>query len=327
LPIGKWHLGEAAAMTPHAQGFDESLAVMGGAAAAGAGGGAAAAAEGAGAAAASTANQQALYQMAFDVGLEGAAADAFVASGGTMGSTAAGGGGVGLGAATGTAAAPGVTSPVGQDLSYQAFDAGAPPPAGLPDTPIPGAPGSDTLAKVGATAGTGTALSRIMDGKSTPADWVNVLGTAGATGLGMYSANQQANTLADLAEKSRADRAPFLGRANEWLTNPSAYIEGPGQAAMKGTLAGLSAKFGNPIGSGAALQFATDAGLRDWRDAVTGMANLGLSGEDTRARLGIGAAGAEADMWSNLGGGISEIVNPRRSLADLLREYRSAGLI
>src|SRR3990167_3538909 len=82
-------------------------AAMGGAAAAGAGGGAAAAA------AASTANQQALYQMAFDVGLEGAAADAFGASGGTMGSTAAGGGGVGLGAATGTAAAPGVTSPVG----------------------------------------------------------------------------------------------------------------------------------------------------------------------------------------------------------------------
>src|SRR3990167_9790950 len=201
------------------------------------------------------------------------------------------------------------------------------PPAGLPDTPIPGAPGSDTLAKVGATAGTGTALSRIMDGKSTTADWVNVLENAGVTGLGMYSANQQANTLADLAEKSRADLAPFLGRANEWLTNPSAYTEGPGQAAMKGTLAGLSPTFGNPIGSGAALQFATDAGLRDWRDAVTGMANLGLSGEDTRARLGIGAAGAQADMWSNLGGGVSELVNPRRSLADLLREYRSAGLV
>ena len=32
LHIGKWHLGEAPTMTPHAQGFDESLAVMGGAA-------------------------------------------------------------------------------------------------------------------------------------------------------------------------------------------------------------------------------------------------------------------------------------------------------
>ncbi|MDO9489980.1 MAG: sulfatase-like hydrolase/transferase, partial [Sphingomonadaceae bacterium] len=32
LHIGKWHLGEAATMTPQAQGFDESLAVLGGAA-------------------------------------------------------------------------------------------------------------------------------------------------------------------------------------------------------------------------------------------------------------------------------------------------------
>lgn len=32
LHIGKWHLGEAPALQPHAQGFDESLAVLGGAA-------------------------------------------------------------------------------------------------------------------------------------------------------------------------------------------------------------------------------------------------------------------------------------------------------
>jgi arylsulfatase A-like enzyme len=32
LHIGKWHLGEAPALQPHAQGFDESLAILGGAA-------------------------------------------------------------------------------------------------------------------------------------------------------------------------------------------------------------------------------------------------------------------------------------------------------
>jgi hypothetical protein len=49
-------------------------------------------------AAGAAANQAGLAQMAADAGLSGAAADAFVASGGTMGSTAFGGGGVGFGA-------------------------------------------------------------------------------------------------------------------------------------------------------------------------------------------------------------------------------------
>ena len=173
----------------------------------------------------------------------------------------------------------------------------------------------------------GTALSRIIDGTATNSDWISVLGTAGATGLGMYSAGQQANSLERLAEQARVERAPFLSKANEWLANPQAYAEGPGQAAMKGTLAGLSAKFGNPIGSGAALQYATDAGLRDWRDAVTGMGNLGLAGQDLRANLGVGAAARTGDIYTTLGGGVSRIANPPRSLADLLRDYRSSGLI
>jgi hypothetical protein len=142
----------------------------------------------------------------------------------------------------------------------------------------------------------------------------------------MYSANQQSGALERLAEQSRADRAPYLQASQGWLANPQSYIEGPGQAALQGTLAGLSAKFGNPIGSGTALQLATGAGLQNWQNAVTGFGNLGLSGEDTRAQLGMGAAQAGADMWGNLGGGISRVVNPPRSLADLMREYRSLGL-
>ncbi len=179
----------------------------------------------------------------------------------------------------------------------------------------------------GYAAAGATPLARLTGMSQPTSDLLSVLGTVGATGLGAYSANRQSDQLAGLAAQSRADRAPFLGAATNYLNNPQAFIEGPGAAAMKGTLAGLSAKFGNPIGSGAALQYATDAGLKNWLDATTGLANIGLSGEDTRARLGSAAIGKEGDIYTTLAGGAADLLNPRRTLADQLRELKSAGLI
>lgn len=177
-------------------------------------------------------------------------------------------------------------------------------------------------------ASQGTALSRLLGLTPQQGDLLSVLGTGGATGLGMFSANKKAKALKDIANQSRADRAPFLNTATNYLNNPSAYIQGPGQAALKGTLHALSAKFGNPIGSGSALQIATDSALQDWRNATTGFANIGLSGEDTRSQLLAGSAGAESDIYTTLAGGASDIINPRRrSLADLAREMKSVGLI
>ena len=139
----------------------------------------------------------------------------------------------------------------------------------------------------------------------------------------MFSANQQANTLERLAAENRADRLPYLQASQGYLADPESYVSGPGAAAMKGTLAGLSAKFGNPIGSPTAMAISNEAALRDWRDAVTGFGNMGLSGADTRANLGMAGATADANKWTTLAGGISNVVNPPRSLADLLREYKT----
>lgn len=180
--------------------------------------------------------------------------------------------------------------------------------------------GGTTAGGLTAAAGS-TALSRIIDGTASTGDWVQVLGTAGSTALGMGASNQQAKTLADIANQNRADRLPYLNKSMEYLNNPEAYGAGPGQAAMKSTLQGLSTR-GNPLGSGTSLQLATDAGLRDWRDAVTGFGNMGLSGSDTRANLGMASANATKDMWSNLAGGVSDLVNPKKSIADWMREYK-----
>ena len=261
-----------------------------------------------------------------------------IAGAGLAGLAGGGAAAAGAGALEGTAGYAGVSAPVGTALATGAQEATIADlvATGMSQEAATAAvmSGGETLSGVGTGLGyggtgtTGTAsLSRLLGLNQNQSDWASVLGTLGATGLGAYSANQQSNALENIAAQSRADRAPFLGAATNYLNNPSAYIEGPGQAAMKGTLAGLSAKFGNPIGSGAALQFATDAALGDWRNAVTGFANIGLSGEDSRNQLLAGAAGRQGDIYSTIAGGASDLINPRRSLADLAREYRSLGLI
>ena len=175
---------------------------------------------------------------------------------------------------------------------------------------------------VGGGVAAGSALSRIIDGTGTTADWTQVLGTVGATGLGMYSANQMSNTLEGLAAQNRAERQPFLSAATNYL-DPNAWIAGPGQNFTQGTLQALSGTHGNPAGSPYSQQLATDAAMRNWMGGVNTLGSLGLGGQGINAQLGSQAAGAQADVWGNLAGGVSDIVNPRRSLADLLRDYKT----
>jgi hypothetical protein len=165
----------------------------------------------------------------------------------------------------------------------------------------------------------GSALSRVLGGAGSNTDWASLLGTLGATGLGVYGSGQQADAYRDIANQSRADRAPYLARSLEYLNNPQAYINGPGQASMDATLRSLSASGGNPIDQPTSLAIATQAGLRDWQNAVTGFGNLGLAGEDTRANLMAQGANADANQFNALGYGLGELTRPRRqSLGDYL---------
>jgi len=103
---------------------------------------------------------------------------------------------------------------------------------------------------------------------------------------------------------------PFLNKANEWLSGgPEAYGAGPGAGALKGVLAKLSASGGNPIGSGSSLAIASEAGLSDWRQGVTGMANLGLGGDQLQATLNTNAAQA-GNIWGGLGRAAGDVFNP-----------------
>ena len=189
-----------------------------------------------------------------------------------------------------------------------------------------GATAAGTAAGAAAGVAGGSAISRILDGTATAADYTQVLGGVGAAGLGAFGASQQADAFRDLATQARNDRAPFLAKANEWLANPSAYIAGPGQSAMQGVLRSLSVN-GNPANNPSSLATATEAGLRDWRGAVTGFGNMGLAGEDTRASLGTNAINSDAGVWNAVGGGIADVTRPRNSLTDLYRQLRNGGLV
>jgi hypothetical protein len=155
---------------------------------------------------------------------------------------------------------------------------------------------------------------------------LRLLGIAGVTGLGMYGANKQADSLRDIAAASEAKRAPFYNKSIEYLNNPEAYISGPGKSSLDATLRALSARHGNPIGSPTALGIATEAGLRDWRDAVTGFGNMGLSGEDARMNIQGQATGADANVLNALGYGLGQVTNPQTTLEQLLRGMRGGSL-
>lgn len=172
----------------------------------------------------------------------------------------------------------------------------------------------------GAAGGaTGSALGSALNGAATTADWLRLAGLGAGVGLGMYGSGQQADALRDIANQSRADRAPFLATANKYLTDPNAFLEGPGKSSMDAILRSLSVK-GNPASMPSSLDLAADASMRNWLNATTSLGNLGLSGEDTRAMLGSQAAGADAAGLNALGYGIGQATNPPVTLDQLLRQ-------
>ena len=183
------------------------------------------------------------------------------------------------------------------------------------------APASTGAVKTAAgSAGTASSLAKILDGSATAADYLSVLGTAGSTALGIFGSKDAADSYRSLSEQSRNDRLPFLNKSLEWLNNPESFYSGPGKAGLDANLRALSATHGNPIGSPTALGIATEAGMRDWRNAVTGFGNIGLSGEDTRMQLGSNAIKADGGVYNALGSGLADLTTPKRSsLEDLLK--------
>jgi len=177
----------------------------------------------------------------------------------------------------------------------------------------------------GTTTGTtaGSALQRILEGKDTAADWLEVAGKIAPGIAGAIGSQDLANSLENIATQSRTDRLPFLNTATNWLNNPNAYFEGPGKQSFDATLRALSVN-GNPFGNATSLGIATDAGMKNWQNAVTGFGNLGLSGEDSRNAVMSNAAQAGSGVWGGLGDAAASVLTKPKTLSEMLGELGKA---
>lgn len=195
-----------------------------------------------------------------------------------------------------------------------------------------GSGGSNTGA-LGGVAGAGSALSRILDGTATSADWLSLGGTAGSTLLGLYGSQQQTNALKDLAQKYMDFGAPSRARYEAAMSPGFDITSIPGyQGALDSTseslLRKLSATGGNPYGNPGGLIEANKAivsgtALPALNEYARLNANTGFgSSMNAAIPLQTGAINSEANGLNAIGSGLASLTTPKNSLQDLLKQMQ-----
>jgi len=339
-----------------------ALAAMAGAGLFGGGaGGAAAATEGAGGAALGELGSGAFNMAVPELGLTGASSS-LAPTGGVLGSGTAGlaGGSAFYPAAdalalgtTGLTGA-GVTGPLSfGEIAQPELGSGMMGNTSVSTVPtggelgsgasaVPGAEsvfpaGSGTAATTGATAATtaanaastGSALSRIMDGTATTADYTSLAGILGSTGLGILGANQQADASRDVADKYLAMGAPYRDRLAASYAPGFSMADQPdfmnaldigANAAARAT----SAKVGNPVdnpGAYAEMQkyISGSLALPQLNTYRSQLGSFGQLGTAVAGANDTSAANQTGSMYNALGYGLGNLTQPQDSLSELLK--------
>lgn len=203
-----------------------------------------------------------------------------------------------------------------------------------PTTPTtPSIPGGGA----GTTAGT-TALSRVLNGIGTAADYANVLGTVLTTGLGVVGSNNQTSDLKELANKYLEFGAPSRARYEGSyapgfdLASADPAYKGALDSTMQATLRKLSTQ-GNPFGNPGGLIEANKAvvngtalpALDEYRRLNAGTGGLATLNAAAPAAA-TAAIGSGANTYNAIGAGIADLTKPQSSLSDLLKRYGGLSL-
>jgi hypothetical protein len=206
-------------------------------------------------------------------------------------------------------------------------------PTGSPTT---GSTLGDIFKQAQSIPGGTSILSRILSGQGTEADMTSTIGRLLATGLGMYGANQQANSLQQLAQQYQNFGAPSRARFNASMSPGFDPMMIPGYSeaiedSMNQAMASLSVENGSPFGNPQGV-------IKANRKVVSGTAmpaineyqrlnaNTGF-GNSMNAALGLqsSAIGANANGLNALGYGINALTNPQPSIEELLRQIQGTG--
>ena len=172
-----------------------------------------------------------------------------------------------------------------------------------------------------------TALGRILDGSATPEDYASVVGSLGATGLGVLGSNAQADALRDVSQQYLALGAPYRTllegsyKPGFDLWKQPAYksaLDDSWESAFRGM---NSNPFDNPgqiieankrITGGLTLP-----ALSNYRGQLGQFGGLGLN---TSGQASLAEAGQSGNLYDALGFGLGSLTNPQTSLQDLLRQ-------
>lgn len=192
----------------------------------------------------------------------------------------------------------------------------------------------------GLTAGTaatgGTALSRILDGTATTADYLSVAGPLAGTAAGLYGANQQQNAFSDVANQYLGLGAPARARLEASyqpgfsLAQADPAFQNALDTAGQTSARALSTKYGNPADSPAAqaemqkylLGNVELPQLNTYRSQLAGQGGLGINTAGTASTAGAANSGGAANA---IGYGLGSLLNPQPDLSQLFRQLGTSG--
>lgn len=168
---------------------------------------------------------------------------------------------------------------------------------------------------------------------ATSASIASMIGKLGAAGLGAYASNQQSNALADVAKQYAEYGAPYRAQLASLQTDPGSFLSSPRvtSAVDQGTSAmarALSARDGNPVGSGRALQelqnYSTNSLYGQLTNRENQLANFGgLSSFNSAApSANLASVQQTGNMYNAIGAGINDIFNPQPTYIDLIKAMK-----
>jgi len=168
---------------------------------------------------------------------------------------------------------------------------------------------------------------------ATSASIASMLGKLGAAGLGAYASNQQSNALAEQAAKFAEFGAPYRQQLASLQSDPGSFLSSPRvtSAVDQGTSAmarALSARDGNPTGSGRALQelqnYSTNQLYGQLTNRENQLANFGgLSNFNAAApSANLASVQQTGNMYNAIGAGINDIFNPQPTYLDLIKAMK-----
>lgn len=173
-------------------------------------------------------------------------------------------------------------------------------------------------------------------GGSGGTDWLRILGSLGATGLGVLGANKQQDAMQDVANQYLGLGAPYRDKLLQSyqpgfdLRQADPLYGGALAQSADEAARAVSASQGNPFGNPGAMAEIQNTVLNrtalpyaaNYRGQLGQFGGLGLN-TSSQASLA-GASGAD-DLYRNLAGGLGDLTTPRNSLEDLLRQFGMGG--